>query len=329
MTSELFRLLKPYLDKNTIKLINILLKKENIINSFSSDNYEYIVYLLDQIHIHLSSTEKHDLFFKAIELNNLEIVKLLFEKYDLNKENYDIENALSILASFEECTPLAQYLIENNSEEKDKLHGIINTALSMACQCNNSDLISLLLDYGADINSKNSNQWTPLHIACQYSNLNIVKHLLKNNANVNEVDQNLNTPLYLVCQNGNTEIVNLLLKKRADVNSQNSLNWTPLHIACYNGKINVVETLLNNKAKINLKTNEGKTPLHLACQNNDKKLVSLLLLHKADDNIKDKNLNTALHIAVKNNNYTIASLLLICKMENKNELKQLLKYIIA
>ncbi|OUM60578.1 hypothetical protein PIROE2DRAFT_27429, partial [Piromyces sp. E2] len=96
------------------------------------------------------------------------------------------------------------------------------TTLSLACQYNNADMVSLLLEHGANVDFKDRNQWTPLHIACQNNNMMImVQLLLENGASICEKGRDGNTPLHAASENNKPEIVKVLLDQGADVNCKN------------------------------------------------------------------------------------------------------------
>lgn len=63
-----------------------------------------------------------------------------------------------------------------------------------------SNIIGLLIEYGADVNVRDEGGKTPLHIAAGALYLEGVRVLLKNGANVNAVDKEGNTPLRIATQ---------------------------------------------------------------------------------------------------------------------------------
>ena len=54
-----------------------------------------------------------------------------------------------------------------------------DSALHLAVQANNLDIIKLLLNEGVDVNSQNSLQVTPLMLCCQYNSHDIVHYLIQ------------------------------------------------------------------------------------------------------------------------------------------------------
>ena len=90
-----------------------------------------------------------------------------------------------------------------------------------------------LLDYGADVHSRNQYQRTPLHHA---ENEAIAKLLLNHGADVNARDQWQDTPLHLA---GNVAIARLLVNRGAQLTAvdQNGQNF--LHLAAEYAKLDL------------------------------------------------------------------------------------------
>lgn len=54
------------------------------------------------------------------------------------------------------------------------------TLLHFACQRSGADIVGQLIDNGANVNAKNSNEDTPLHLASFYNNIEAARCLLLN-----------------------------------------------------------------------------------------------------------------------------------------------------
>lgn len=101
--------------------------------------------------------------------------------------------------------------------------------------------------------------------AARKNNPREVKALLALGADINTTDENNKTPLYLASQQGNEEIVNILLSyKEIKVDTKDKKGFTPLMIASSKGYLNIVKALVNKGANVNSKTKDGFTPLLLA-----------------------------------------------------------------
>ena len=137
--------------------------------------------------------------------------------------------------------------------------------------------IKLLLDAGADIESKDDSDRTPLCLAACRDNMDIANLLINAGADVNSKDNNDRTPLRWAACIDNINIVKLLLNAGADVNSKDNNNRTPLLEAVQNNNMDIVKLLLDAGADVNSKDNNNRTPLLEAVQNNNMDIVKLLL----------------------------------------------------
>ena len=100
--------------------------------------------------------------------------------------------------------------------------------------------------------------------AAMNGNIASIKQHLDAGANVSTKDVNDWTPLYNA---GKKEIAELLISRGADVNATDKSGWTPLHAAVMGGK-ETVELLIANGANVNARvasgSYKGMTPLDLA-----------------------------------------------------------------
>lgn len=171
-------------------------------------------------------------------------------------------------------------------------------------------MIRILLEYGAQINSRSRYGQTVLSHACDYryrGNADAVKVLLKNGADPNLSSLQGFAPLHIASRMRHVAAVKSLLQSNADVNYQNDAGDTPLIQACRDSRrcqadVDVdeeetVSILIENNASVNVKNNNGKTALHMACSRNKHSTVETLLRHGADPKIICNNGWTPLHIA--------------------------------
>lgn len=91
-----------------------------------------------------------------------------------------------------------------------------NESLILAAVSGQAGLIDLILDAGADINTRNHNQKTPLMIAASNEHVEFVATLIDYGAKVNLQDINGNTALMHAIFAGNPVIVLLLLQGGAN-----------------------------------------------------------------------------------------------------------------
>lgn len=106
---------------------------------------------------------------------------------------------------------------------------------------------------GAVLDWKNKSGTTALMIAAEYGNLEVVKFLLKQGADVNARDCMGATPLMWASYSNSTQILNTLLDAGANVNAKDRENCsTPLIWWCTNSQDNVkaIKILLDHHANL-------------------------------------------------------------------------------
>lgn len=215
------------------------------------------------------------------------------------------------------CSALSQ---EVNINKKDPLSSDrtpLHQAIFFRC---NEQILSLLIEVGADVNAKDNLEYTPLHIAAIGKNELVDKNLMlliSAGADVDMKNINGDTALQvgIIYQRSNdwykfTNAARILIDYGANVNTMNKFGNTPLHQAAANGQEETAKLLLDYEAKIDLRNKAKDTPLHVACKKNNSKLVKLLLCGNADVEAKDAQGETPLIIAVNNGNSEIIALLL-------------------
>lgn len=121
---------------------------------------------------------------------------------------------------------------------------------------------------------------TPLHFASQEGFLGAVELLIEKGADVNAKDTNDDTPLHNASVEGYLETVKFLISKGADVNAVNKISMTPLHVSTWVHRYKVVKYLLSKGANKNVKNFEGDTPFDLAKIKEDRKIMSILIKEK-------------------------------------------------
>jgi ankyrin repeat protein len=95
-------------------------------------------------------------------------------------------------------------------------------------------MVQVLLDYGADVNSKNEYRITPLDFASQFGHRNdarVARLLIAHGADPNIPEQNGCTPLHRASMNGRIEIVRLLIEYGTNVEVKDDKGRTPLDVA--------------------------------------------------------------------------------------------------
>ncbi|KAG5672519.1 hypothetical protein PVAND_002642 [Polypedilum vanderplanki] len=121
----------------------------------------------------------------------------------------------------------------------------------------------------------------PLWCAAAAGHTNIVKLLIRYGANVNSTTKTNSTPLRAACFDGHLEIVKYLVAHGADIEIANRHGHTCLMIACYKGHYAITKFLLGLKANVNRKSVKGNSALHDCAESGSLEILQLLLEHGA------------------------------------------------
>nr|ABP99025.1 putative ankryin repeat protein [Fremyella diplosiphon Fd33] len=163
------------------------------------------------------------------------------------------------------------------------------TALMFAAESDRSQIVSLLLDSGADIGDafwqdalrlRNSYEETVLMTMARRGQTDIVQRLVKMGAELNATNKIGDTALYLAADNGHTYTVKALIELGAEVNTANIGGWTPLMMAAARGDLETMTILLANGADFRPKNRWDATALSEA-RNSFRSAQAVDLLIKA------------------------------------------------
>ena len=136
-----------------------------------------------------------------------------------------------------------------------------NTALHLTTTL---EAMKLILDNEAGvegIDAENIDGWRPIHSAARTGVPELVDLLIQHGANVDSADIFGNTPLHEAVCHG-LDVVKLLVQHGAKVNLQNIDGKTPLHIAVERQQSEVIMFLLSQGADVGLTDVWRNTPLH-------------------------------------------------------------------
>lgn len=119
------------------------------------------------------------------------------------------------------------------------------TPLGLAVFFGHPETVNALLDAGADVNlaSQESMKVTPLASASAARQFEIARTLIEHGANVNARASNDFTPLHESAASGKLDFVQLLLDNGADVNAKTTDGKTPIDYAREHNRAEMVELL--------------------------------------------------------------------------------------
>lgn len=143
------------------------------------------------------------------------------------------------------------------------------------------EVLTLLREKGAPLDSPDKAGCTPLHLAATQGNAPVVKYLLAQGSDPVRPDGEGETALHLAAAEGSVEVLDALLPKGRDPEPRDLKGATPLWLAATFDNRKAVERLQEAGADINAADNEGRTALEHAVARNDLGLARFLISREA------------------------------------------------
>jgi uncharacterized protein len=211
----------------------------------------------------------------------------------------DKKNLLSnmeiVLAIYNENTNQVKQWLALRIDQHVSLDSEGNTALHLAAQLGNEEMMHALIDLYPRVDMANHRGETPLYAAALHEHEDLFKFLVEKGANPSNEDNEGNNLIHLAAKAGHVSVINMLHKQdEIDINKANDHGQTPLALAVMGGHIDAVAVLVELDADVN--PEEGISPLILAARSGNADIVEFLLEHDAEtDSIDDKTGNSILH----------------------------------
>ncbi|PTQ41193.1 hypothetical protein MARPO_0035s0005 [Marchantia polymorpha] len=201
------------------------------------------------------------------------------------------------------------------------------TALMLASQSGQHDVVKLLLEHKASVMMTSEEGWNCLHYAARSGHFEVSKLILeacpeiinygtirsKGSDDLEYMDSNL-TPLMLAChdygwncfhygaRNGHFEVSKLILEACPEIINRGTLGGDII-----NSRSSSSSTPQRSTPVVNAK---NKTGLMLACENGHEQVVRLLLAHKANVMVYSESGRNCLHYAAERGHSEVSSLLI-------------------
>lgn len=190
--------------------------------------------------------------------------------------------------------------------------------LASAAQQRQLGLVKMLVARGAEINAADRYGLTALHFAARIGHKDMVTFLLNNGAEFNRSPAPLYqvTPIMEACLEGHLAVVELLFEHAGGKGLDDMAREdgrTMLHCAAEKGRANVAAFLLSKGAQPDPQNNYDRTPLMVASRHGHVATVKVLLSHMGGRGLdmQDNVGGTALHLAVEHGHVTVMRLLLL------------------
>ena len=153
------------------------------------------------------------------------------------------------------------------------------TALMFAAFFGYAQVVTILLEKGANVFIVNDDGFTALHVSAQGGHLAVTKLLVKAGADLEAAVSH--TPLQLAAEGGYSEVMRVLIEAGAKPNSRLSDGSTSLYTAAFEGHVGAVKVLLRAGANplLTFSSPSGPRllPLDAAAREGHSEVVDLLI----------------------------------------------------
>ena len=179
---------------------------------------------------------------------------------------------------------LAEHLIIKSPQDVNASGGYYVTPCVAALAGNHFELAHLLHCNGSSVNIRGRDEISPLHSVSHYRGYTeIIRILLEYGADINAQNDVGATPLHWAANQGYSEVVCVLLEQGADPNIPNNGHATPLHRAVQAKSAATVRLFLEHGVDVDAVDKMGKTALQYAQDRMYDEIVTLFLAHSAND----------------------------------------------
>ena len=178
---------------------------------------------------------------------------------------------------------LVKELIVKHPQHVDTIGGCYRTPAVAALEGRHFELAQVLHRNGSSVDPQGRSGISTLHSAAYYGDLEMVQVLLDYGADVNAKESTGCTPLNFALENHSKDldprIVPFLLECGTDPNLQADNGFTPLHRASDSGRIEIVRVLVDHGASVEVQDKQGRTPVDIASGEQRDEIIKLLLEH--------------------------------------------------
>lgn len=198
------------------------------------------------------------------------------------------------------------------------------TALMVAAECGQTDIVSYLLALGALPNIQTSEGYTALMFAARRGQVNVIEALINEHANLEYTVTNELSPLFgstalrLAVMNGHKEAVALLLVKKAWIHNLTLLTAAELNYSDILSLLLSHSCYLSTNLTINAKDKLERTALMMVAKNGHSDFVTQLLKQGAEADLSDSSLTSTLMFAVESQSLEVVEQVLSYLKNDEN-----------
>ncbi len=255
-----------------------------LLEAIAQNHEEIVGVLLDRNELDLNSINLKDhsrsALMIAANLGHFSIVARLLEHKEVtvNQQDSDGLTALSLACLKHSFLTVKLLLQRQGIDVNSADYTAERSALILAAEINDSAIVELLLQNGANPAKEDRGGGTAVLRAVDYGSLDVVEAMLRSDVGVDFhiLDHDYRGLMHSASVNGQPSVIRLLKEIGLDPNIKDKNGLTPLHDASRSGKPEVTETLLDLGADASIEDNNGRTAFTVAWQYGQIKIMSLL-----------------------------------------------------
>ncbi len=218
----------------------------------------------------------------------------------------DQEKAALLINTCFESLEKASILLDDNPDLIFKKTGLGETPLHYLAVENQLDAVKFLFSRGADLNTTNNFDDTPVSEAVSLGYVDMVRFLLENGAAIDQLPQG-DPIIHEAVRSGDPEIVDLLSNYGADINATDFMGCTPLHESASEDEwLDVTKYLVSKGVDIDALDGFKCTPLNASASQGCLETAKFLVSSGASLTTRDAKGRTPTEKAMSCNNIEIA-----------------------
>ena len=331
-----------------VEIVQLLLEAGVRVNFSNFSDYRSL-HLPIQEQILITNLYKHDQLSTvrgsaldmAVIRGRVEVVSLLVQygakvhniyyllrSITLKQAQANAKSGNSDESHWEKYSIILQILFSHVSDLIGRVQCTNPSTLYMACAFGVVEMVSLLIELGADVSDLYRTDASGLSYWCSFVTIissgsflsatasnktssdvdllhkvnwdkysRLLSILMENGMDINHKDSSGSLALNIACREGHTDLVSLLLKCRADVNFQDGEGLSSLMEAVSCGHLEICLLLFRYRAKVNLQDSKGWSALMLAVTAGHIDFVLLLLERRAEINLQDSSGTSSLMLS--------------------------------
>ncbi|XP_069675895.1 uncharacterized protein [Periplaneta americana] len=175
-----------------------------------------------------------------------------------------------------------------------------NTALSYAIQHGNVQIVTLLIERGADFKFCSKFGSIPIFLAAEYGHVEVVRLLIERGVDVNACNQHGENLIFTAVRRDHVDLVEFLIDRGINVHARNKNGDSLISSAVEYGRVNIVNLLIEEHGiDVNVCNKYGNSLTFIAAERGHVDIVKLLIDKGADINARNKLGESPLFTALK------------------------------